>query len=383
MYMYERLSADEREQLLSILTVEQRDILENELKRGRKTVFENFMRDEKITAIKLADEIKLEEDEMNVVDWRISDYVDFGPGNLHGLCACNRRLRYMFTVEHQITGKKIQYGKDHLSTFLNIEVKDIDGFVNELDDIDHELDELLWKVKEDQYFHEYYERLPDKTVVSKDIIMHIEVKVPLLDRQINRLNRQFEKQMEALIEEQNKIQREIEFERQQEVKKRMEALLSDKKRLQSELEEKKAAVLKSESIRKQMESNREESLAQERLEKNAEVVAATKALLGFSATLEDIVYALVLNGQHSAVAISFNLIEDFGFDKRMSVSIMNRPRIYADVLNALMKHVEIGNLIRDESSSMKDCIFYVNPYPEEVTNITNQEDQQQQALTLF
>ena len=109
--MYEGLSALEREQILSVLTAEQRDFLENEVKRGRKTVFENFMRDEKITAIKLADEIKLEDDEMNVVDWRISDYVDFGLGNREGRCACNRRLRYMFTVEHQKTGKRIQYGK--------------------------------------------------------------------------------------------------------------------------------------------------------------------------------------------------------------------------------------------------------------------------------
>lgn len=62
----------------------------------------------------------------------------------------------------------------HLSTFLNIEVKDIDGFINELNDIDHELDELLWKVKDDQYYHEYYERIPDKTVIPKDITKHIE-----------------------------------------------------------------------------------------------------------------------------------------------------------------------------------------------------------------
>lgn len=382
MHMYERLSADEREQILSVLAVEQRDFLEHELKRGRRTVFENFMRDEKITAIKLADEIKLEEDEMNVVDWRIADYVDFGPGNLHGRCACNHRLRYMFTVEHQITGKKIQYGKVHLSTFLNIEVKDIDGFINELDDIDHELDELLRKVSDNQYFHEYYDRLPDKTVVSKDITKHIEANVPLLDKQINRLKKQFEKHMEALEEEQKKILREMALEKLQEKRKQMEALLSDKKKNLDVLGAKRAALLESESIRKQQESNREESLEQKRIEKNAAIVEMTKAQLGYNATLEDIVYALVLNGQHSAVAISFNLIEDFGFDKRMSLSTMNRPRIYVAVLNALMEQVKVGNLIKDESSSIKDCIFYVNPYPEEGTNLTPQEEKQQ-TLTLF
>ena len=55
----------EREQLLSLVTTEQRDFLENEVKRGRRTIFENAMRDEKITAIKSVD-TALEEDEKNV-----------------------------------------------------------------------------------------------------------------------------------------------------------------------------------------------------------------------------------------------------------------------------------------------------------------------------
>ncbi len=128
MFMYKKLSADEKEQQLSVLTAEQRDFLEIEMKRGRRTVFENVKRDEKITALKSID-ITLQVDEMNVVDWLISDYDDFGPGNLDGRCACGRRLRYMFTVEHQITRTKIQYGKDHLSAFLNIEVNEIDGVI--------------------------------------------------------------------------------------------------------------------------------------------------------------------------------------------------------------------------------------------------------------
>ncbi len=106
--MYKKLSADEREQRLSVLTAEQRDFLENEMKRGRWTIFENVMREEKITALRCID-IRLQEGEMNVVDWLITDYEDFGPRNLEGRCACGRRLRYMFTVEHQITRKKIQY----------------------------------------------------------------------------------------------------------------------------------------------------------------------------------------------------------------------------------------------------------------------------------
>ena len=49
----------------------------------------------------------------------------------------------------------------------------------------------------------------------------------------------------------------------------------------------------------------------------------------------------------------------------MSISTMNRPVIYYDVLLALTKQVKNGNLIMDESSDVVDCIFHVNPYPEE------------------
>ncbi|MFJ7914098.1 MULTISPECIES: hypothetical protein [unclassified Lysinibacillus] len=133
----------------------------------------------------------------------------------------------MFTIEHQITHNKIQYGKDHLSAFLNIEVNEIDAVINELYKIDYELDELLWKTENNEYYYEYYERLPDKTVVSESIIKHIEMNVPFLDRQINRLNKHFEKQIEALEEEQRKIQREVELEKRQETRRQIEELLKD------------------------------------------------------------------------------------------------------------------------------------------------------------
>lgn len=379
--MYEKLSIAEREQILSLLTAEQRDFLENKVKRGRRTVFENFMREEKITALESVD-ITLQEDERNVIDWLISDYDDFGPGNLNGRCACNRRLRYMFTVEHQKTHKKIRYGKKHLSIFLNIEVKDINGVINELDKFDYELDELLWKVKNNQYYHEYYERLLDKTVVSKSIKEHIEVNVPLLDTQINRLKKHFDKQMEILKEEQRKMQREAELEKSQEEKRRIEEQLKEKKRIEEMLEAERRAQDEAEFKRQQHENERVERLLQEKREQVAKIIEAVKAQLGYGATFEDIAYSLVLNGQHSAVEISHIMVNNFDVDKRMSEGVMNRPYIYMDVLVALNKQVNNGNLIIDESSDIKDCLFYVNPYHEEDSSNEN-EEVQQQTLSLF
>lgn len=381
MLMYKKLSADERKQRLSILTAEQRDFLENEMKRGRQTVFENVMRDEKITALKSID-ITLQEDEMNVVDWLISDYDDFGPGNLDGRCACGRRLRYMFTVEHQVTRTKIQYGKDHLSAFLNIEVNEIDGVINELDKIDYELDELLWKLNNNVYCHEYYDRIPDKTVVSVNIKKHFEMNIPFLDRQINRLNKYFEKQMEALEEEQRKIQREVDLEERQKERRRIEELLKEKKKIEAILEVGRKAQRETEIKRQQQENERVEKLSQEKKMIEDKLIESVKAQLGYNATFDEVAYSLVLNGQHSAVAISHIMANDFGFNKHLSVGIMHRPFIYFDVLLALKKQVDKGNLIMDESSNIVDCIFYVNPYREEDRG-NESEELQQRTLSLF
>lgn len=359
--MYKRLSADERKQRLFVLREEQRVFLEYEMKRGRRTVFENVMRDEKISALKSVD-IKLQEEEMNVADWLIFDYDDFGPGNLDGQCACGRRLRYMFTIEHQITHKKIQYGKDHLSTFLNIEVNEIDGVIHELDKIDYEIDEILWKIEEDEYYYEYYERLPDKTVVSKSIKKHFQMNVPFLDRQINRLTKHFEKQIEIIEEKQRNIQQEVEREKRQESRKRIEELLKEKKKIDDMLEAERKAQQESEYKRQNQENERVERLLKEKREKVDRLIETVKEQLRYDATFNDIAYLLVLNGQHSAVEISHIMANDFGFNKSISIGEMKRPFIYMDVLLALKKYVVSGNLIMDESSNIEDCIFYVNPY---------------------
>ncbi|WP_245827569.1 hypothetical protein [Paenisporosarcina indica] len=378
--MYNRLSIKEREQLLSLVTIEQRDFLENEVKRGRRTIFENAMRDEKISAIKSVD-TALEEDEKNVVDWMIIDFFDFGLGNLGGQCACGRGLRYQFTVEHQKTGRTIQYGRDHLSTFLNIDVKDIDGVINELDKVDHELDELLWKIEHDYYGHEYYKKIPDNTVVPKIIVKHIEVNVPLLDRQINRLNKYFEKQMEAIMEEKRKIQVEIELEKRRQENDRIENLLREKKQIEDLLEAERKAHREAEIKRIQLENEYKEKLLQKKKNQEANLIKSSKEMVGYGAKLEDIAYAFVLNGVHSAVEISWIMVNNFDVDKRISISTLGRPYIYFDVLVALRQQVDNGNLIIDESSNHEDCIFYVNPYQEK--HEINQSPKIQQELSLF
>lgn len=150
------------------------------------------MVEEKVQAIKSVD-IDLQEDERNIEDWDIVDFVDFGPGNRLGQCACGISLRYMFTVQHKGTNKSITYGKDHLSAFLNLPIKDIDAVMAGLKAIDYELDELLLKIKNENYGYEVLEGIPEEIVLPQDIIAHVEHRIPLLDQQIKKIERKVNK----------------------------------------------------------------------------------------------------------------------------------------------------------------------------------------------
>lgn len=342
--MFKLLSQKEREHLLSQASEEQQDFLLNKVKRGKRTIFGNIMMNEKINAIRSID-ITLTQDEKDVMDWDIIDFVDFGKGNRFGKCACGISLRFMFTVQHTKTGKTIEYGKVHLSDFLNIDVKDINGLINNLHVIDYELDELLQKIESKDYGFEIYEQVSDKIDVSKDIKQHIQANVPLLERQINRLYSEFKK-------------------------------LSDE-----EWEAERKAFLETERQRQLLLKEQQEIMLRERRERDRAILETTKGQLHHSATFDEIAYSLVLSGVNSAVEISHMMINHFGADKRISVSTMKRPYIYFDVLFALNKEVAKGNINIDEESDVNDCIFMVNPDKDKVDQSKN--DMEQQILSLF
>lgn len=338
--LYPKLTVEERYSVLDGLIEEQRAFLLEEVKRSRKTIYARVMQNEKITAIRAVD-VMLMDDEKNVVDWEIVDYIDFGKYSREGRCACGLSLRHQFTVKHQGTGRYINFGIGHLSEFLNIDENEIKGFINELNVIDYELDELLFKIQCDEYGYEFYELLFDKSVVSAEIQRHIDMKVPLLDRQVRILEKLYNEHIKVLFEEK---QKEIERQRLGEINDNIEELEKKRKLYEEKFMERRLVL-----------EERERVQALER----AIQVKKVKDKLPVWSSLSDIVYHLVLNGVHSAVEISWILVKEFGKDGRMSLGTIDRPYIYYDVLLALSKHVEIGNLIRDELSDMYDCFFYV------------------------
>lgn len=350
--MSESLTKEERDHLLSLVTEEQKSFLFNKLNRGRETIFGNFMLSQKVEAIKSADEIELSENEHDVVDWKIVEFVDHGLGNRFGKCACGRTLRYEFTVQHTKTKKTITYGKDHLAVFLNLHVSDVDDVLNQLNAIDYELDEVLLKIKEDDYGYEMLDELPTKVDLPADIQEHVTFQIPLLNRQIRRLS----KIIEAIEKEEwlNKLKKQSveEYKAQTKVLQKVNQLIGQ--RLEREEKERKT---------------NEDKLVED-LHKQ----------LPFDASVGEIAFCFVKNGVSSAVQISHMMVKYFQVDKRVSIGIKKRPYIYTDVVLALMEYTKRGDLLFDEESSgMEDCLFFMNTERQPETNTPHEEVQ----ITLF
>ena len=342
----ERLTAAERDAKLAALNEQQRTYLMNYLQRGKRTAFDNFMQDEKVTAIRSADEIALNAEEMVAADWTIAHFIDHGENNRAGKCACGRALRYEFTVEHSITKKKIRYGKEHLSQFLNIDVRDVDVLLGTIEKFDYELDEVLTKMDRDDYGFDLYEKLLNKEDVPGAILQHIDLQLPLLDYQ----RRKLVKMMHAQIEE------------------KLRAIeLADAERDAKLIAEAKKYVALQQQLRAQQEAERAEKLAafeQQQQEKNAQLTAlfheAIRTMSPEESELEQIVFALVQNGIHSAVAMSKLVAKNFAKEKRVSIGVKERPYVYFDVLLALDRQVTRGKLVKDDASNMHDCFYYVD-----------------------
>lgn len=332
--LFEPLSQAERNELLSIVTPEQKDYLLNKVKRGRRTIFGNIMVEEKVQAIRSVD-IDLQGDERNVEDWDIIEYVDFGPGNRLGKCACNITLRFMFTVQHKRTNKTITYGKDHLRAFLNLPIKDIEAVMAGLKTIDYELDELLVKIKDDDYGYEILEEIPEEIELPKNINEHVEYQIPLLNRQIKKIEQEVNK---YYAEELEKVKNEKLKAERVEAAKKVEAYLKAK-----------------EILRERYELEQKEKQA-----RKERILETTRHLLESSnATIAEIAFSLVLSGVTSATEISRITREYFNVDKRVLSGALQRPYIYMDVVLALMNEAEKGTLYFDkESSGIEDCYFY-------------------------
>lgn len=313
------LTKEQRESLQQYATKEQLDFLMHHVKRGQRTKFLNMMAEKKVTLVRSQD-ISLEDIEQDASGWYLDEYIDYGKGNRLGKCACNLPLRRVFTVKHETTGKRIDYGENHLIQFLGIDHHILRDLVRHLTVIDLEFDELLIKIKDNKYGYDLLESDFHGMKIPDDIQAHVDANVPLLDRQIDRLYRKL-----------RQLEREF---KQAEQEERLKALKEEQQRILEQMERE-----------------------QKKLE---QVVMNVRNQLPPNATKEVIAYQLVLEGISSVVEICHILIEYFGADSTLSVGVHKRPRILPTILQTLLEQVEKGNLIIIEKIGVEDCLFRPN-----------------------
>lgn len=311
------LTKEERESLMHFATKEQLDFLLYNVRWGHRTKFLNMMADKKVTLVRSQD-ITLEEIEQDAAGWILDEYIDYGKGNYLGKCACNRKLRRVFIVKHEETGKTIHYGENHFLEFLGIDKNVLKDLVTHFTMIDLEFDELLIKIKEGQYGYDVIEEDFHGMDLPEDIKSHMNANVPLLDRQIERLYREL-----------RIIEREMRLRKQKE-------MLEQHQHMMEQIQKEKIKI--------------------------EETVNRVHESLPPKGAYDDIAYQLVQNGISSTVEICEILIDYFGADATLSLGVHQRPRILPSILYSLLQQVEQGNLILVEKIGMEDCLFKINDH---------------------
>ncbi|MED4456161.1 DUF3895 domain-containing protein [Metabacillus fastidiosus] len=212
------LEKNTRDQLLNSLQKEQKEFLQFQVKRGKKTVFANALARDK--GIVLPENTELEDLETLLDEWILEDYIDSGFVNPQTPCECGRSLRYQYIVKHQTTNEIRRFGKTHFEEHTGIPASIVKEILKGFDAIDYEMDELLFKIKQSWTIEEEFSYIPDDLTLPSDIQDHLDHAVPLLDRQIKRLrklistyieNKEYEALEYDLIESDEELE-EIEFE---------------------------------------------------------------------------------------------------------------------------------------------------------------------------
>ncbi|TKD71334.1 DUF3895 domain-containing protein [Pseudalkalibacillus hwajinpoensis] len=176
------LTTNERDQLFQQLSADQQMYLNQFLKRGRKTVFANVIARDKGRII--PEGASDQEIEMLLDNWILDDFIDAGFVSDELLCECGRPLRYQYVVRHVKTGKVLRFGINHFEEHTDMSSTIVKEVMKGFNTIDYELDELLVKQTKGKSSYE----IPPGMNIPKDINDHLELDLPLLDRQERRLN---------------------------------------------------------------------------------------------------------------------------------------------------------------------------------------------------
>jgi hypothetical protein len=179
-----KLSEEQRDAIKQQLNEQQQVFLKDELVRGRRTIFANRLAIQKGSVV--PEGSRYEDLEHLVDSWIYTDYIDAGHVTNALQCECGRSLRYQHIVQHKISGEIKRFGIDHLQLHTGIDAATVSDILSGFSRIDLELDELLQKVEAG--WTPKHATLPplDEARIPPDIARHLDLRLPLLDRQITR-----------------------------------------------------------------------------------------------------------------------------------------------------------------------------------------------------
>lgn len=163
----------------------QRKVLDNYVKRGMKTKWLNLWAKKKGAV--LADK-ELEDPESamdSLLDWVLLDYEDSLTINPDTRCECGRALRHRYTILHKETGKIYKLGRVHFQEHTGLDPETVRLVMKGIKEIDTEREDILSKVISGWTLPFV---IPLDLEVPKDMQEQLRVNLPLLDRQLYRLD---------------------------------------------------------------------------------------------------------------------------------------------------------------------------------------------------
>jgi len=208
------LTEAEKTEILSSLTEQQRLFISEYVKRGKKTVFANQLALDK--GIVLPNTATNEEIEMLLEGWILEDYIDSGFVNPKTPCECGRPLRYQYIVKHLSTSEIRRFGIDHFKEHTGLSSEIVKSVIKDFAKVDYELEEIIQKISSGWSLEYLRVEIPDEFEIPNDIRGHITNNIPLLNRQINRLEKmvleykeknEFEERYTLVYEEKQQLEK--------------------------------------------------------------------------------------------------------------------------------------------------------------------------------
>ncbi|AGN70664.1 hypothetical protein ACVNS2_13355 [Paenibacillus caseinilyticus] len=189
------ITVEQRDAVYASLSPEQRQFLSEGMLRGRRTAFAMTLARAKGAVI--PNEATYEEIEHLLEDWVYTGYTDAGRISAEHSCLCGRPLRYQHRVQHKVTGQVLHFGIEHLKQHLGMDAKTVAAILKGFEVLDAERDELLSKVHSG-WTLESQVAVPDGLKLPADIQAHLDLGLPLLDKQLARLKVKIRQLLEPL-----------------------------------------------------------------------------------------------------------------------------------------------------------------------------------------